>query len=297
LITTRTEIPLNLLNYNYIGNNGGDGVQVSAGKFTEIFNNNIGYISSNGVKGVASNMGNGIALINGANYNYIGKTNEGFEIFENTIVANKKNGIYIGQECTGNHIEGNLIGTGAALEADDAFNRNNGILIEKTSGNWIGGLYPSSKNHIVGYTCVYFRDTLGNYTYRNFIGSKWDDNATNVYEGIYMWSCENEIVGQAAGEHYNYFYNTLDVNNHLFCCTNIYYRGAMVGYDKFGNVNTNNATGFFIVSCTNVVIEDSKITGCAVGIEGNNVQALDIRDGCQILFLHKFTGQIFLYFR
>jgi titin len=138
----------NLVAYNTIYGNGGDGVLIyglttAKGTFNVVVGNTIGLDIN---KEPAGNGGNGV-LINQGNNNSVGIDPSG-AVLGNTIDANFRNGVYITGKATNNQIEGNTIGE-MLPGGLDARNQLDGVLIDsQSSSNYIGGLAPGDGNVI-----------------------------------------------------------------------------------------------------------------------------------------------------
>ena len=250
---------------NYICANGSNGIFISNCGFNEIRNNYIGFCGTNLVNQAFPNIGDGIRLVNDADYNYIGLTNTVSHYNHNFITANKGNGIYIGEDCDGSRIMNNYIGMTRYDDLTIPVNGNAGIYLYKCSDTWIGGLDPGVENSIVGKTCIAYEETAGNWTFRNYIG--YPSKATNIFTGIYVKSSDGEYFGQALGRHDNYIGGTRLAAALIEDSTNIYLRSTYVGVNQYYNPATNIGNGIVFSNCYDCHVADSYVAGSKVGVK------------------------------
>jgi YVTN family beta-propeller protein len=127
---------------NVISGNDGHGVTISDASANNTLQGNLIGTDKNGASALG-NVGSGVRVANASN-NLIGGINPGEG---NVISDNEENGVHILGTGTGNRAQGNLIGTdknGAVALGNDY----NGVLIDESSQNVIGGVAANDGNHI-----------------------------------------------------------------------------------------------------------------------------------------------------
>ncbi len=134
---------------NLISANGGDGVRLSgpAVRFNVINWNRIGVDASASLS--LGNRGHGVAIVDGASYNYIGKS----EIEPGNIISgNDSSGVMISGASTAyNELKGNLIGLDITgyVGIPNGMSCGDGVLIDKGAHyNLIGGPSSTERNAI-----------------------------------------------------------------------------------------------------------------------------------------------------
>jgi len=248
---------------NYISANGSNGIFISDCGWSEIRNNYIGFCSTGLVNQAFPNIGDGIRLVNDADFNYIGLTNTDSHYNYNFITANKGNGIYIGEDCDGSRIMNNYIGMTMYDDLTIPVNGNAGIYLYKCSDNWIGGLDSGKENNIVGKNCLAFEETGGNWTYRNYIG--YPSKTTNVLIGIYIKSSDGGYFGQTP-DHKNFIGNAGIAAALAENSTNIAFRSTYVGINHYYNPATNIGDGIVFSNCYDCNVEGGYIAGSKIGV-------------------------------
>src|SRR5262249_8936325 len=173
VLVTGADSKGNSVDTNYIANNAGEGVRISDGasenfigelnssRGNVIFGNRNGvlitgagtsknFVTANTIglteKGDPDgNRENGVAIVGGASNNFIGFLFPELPVLGsgavgNYISANKKQGVFISEQASGNSVVGNLIGTDKTGSVQTGFgNAINGVVIAHASHNVIGG--------------------------------------------------------------------------------------------------------------------------------------------------------------
>ena len=106
-----------------------------------------------------------------------------------------------------NFIQGNFIGTdptGTLSRGNGSSVQSGGVWIDGSSGNWIGGPYPTNRNVISGNSGpgVYLLNCAGNTVQGNLIGTSVSGTAAlgNSNNGISLYNAPgNQVGGTAAG--------------------------------------------------------------------------------------------------
>jgi titin len=148
-------------------------------------------------------LGNALSGITifGGNSNLVGGTTTAAR---NIVSANKLAGVYITTNSAGNLIQGNFIGldlTGAAALG----NVSNGISIDSSRLNTVGGTIAGARNVISGNTGygieVFGTAATGNLLQGNYVGTAVTGQLalTNKYCGMHILSSGNTIGGVATG--------------------------------------------------------------------------------------------------
>jgi hypothetical protein len=151
------------------------------------------------------NLGNGQSStqsggvwVEGSQGNWIGGTDP---TNRNLISGNGGAGVYL-QNCTGNAVQGNLIGVSVAGTAALG-NSNNGISLYNAASNVIGGTLAAARNVISGNTSsgvyLYGAVATGNRVQGNYIGT--DSNGSiaisNAGDGITVQNAPGNTIGGA----------------------------------------------------------------------------------------------------
>jgi len=182
---------------NIISGNAQHGVYVYGSNSNRILGNYIG-LGTDGSK-ILGNARTGVILLNESSNNIIGAANAG-----NVISGNGESGVVLsGPNITGNKIIGNLIGTdvnGAAQKA----NQLDGIRIDSTSANTIGGVNSGEANVISGNLGngirIFGAGATNNLVAANYIGTNSAGTAAlgNGNNGIYIASNNNTVGVEGA---------------------------------------------------------------------------------------------------
>ena len=125
------------------------------------------------------------------------------------LVINRFGGAGIHVQLPGgtNFIQGNFIGTdltGALSQGNGSSAQSGGVWIDGSSGNWIGGPYPTNRNLISGNSGsgVYLLNCAGNTVQGNLIGTPVSGTAAlgNGNNGISLYNApRNQVGGTATG--------------------------------------------------------------------------------------------------
>ena len=130
--------------------------------------------------------------------NLIGGTNAGNG---NVISGGNDTGIYI-YNTSANTIQGNLIGVTAA-GTNALGNVNNGVVLDKSSGNWIGGTNSGARNVVAGngQSGIYLNGSAatGNVIQGNYIGTDSSGSlmVSNADDGITINGAPGNTIGGA----------------------------------------------------------------------------------------------------
>ncbi|PWU09031.1 MAG: hypothetical protein C5B50_28185 [Verrucomicrobia bacterium] len=179
---------------NVISGNGQGGISISGpgASNNNILGNYVG-TSASGLTALGNSYA-GITLMS-ANSNSIGGSLPGSG---NIISANKKDGVFISTNSTGNVIEGNYIGLDVA-GANALGNAFNGVTISSANSNTIGGarnIISGNANHGVQIVSGATGNSLqGNYVGTDALGSHAKGNSI---KGVRIESAANTIGGMAS---------------------------------------------------------------------------------------------------
>jgi probable HAF family extracellular repeat protein len=292
---------------NIVSGNNGDGISLSILSGTPI--NNVvkgNYIGTNqNGNAILPNTGQGVGLY-GVTNNFIGGSGSGEG---NLISGNNSNGVNLASRnpgsgfipSTGNHIEGNLIGTDitglVALR-----NNANGISINSSNGNFIGGTTAGSRNVISGNTqggiAISNTGTFNpagsnnNVIRGNYIGTKADGNQAlpNGNVGILLGggSVGNVIGGDDAADgatdgvvrarNLISGNNTDGISNGNFSgpANNTIIQGNYIGVNASGTAAIPNNFGGITLGGVNSVQIGGTSAGAGNVISGNNQNGVNI---------------------
>jgi titin len=182
---------------NVISGNGLYGVELYPGAASNLIQGNYIGTESNGA-GRVQNASAGI-FVSGASGNMVGGAGVG-----NVISGNGDAGIYVvGPNATGNVIQGNKLGTDACGNTALA-NIYEGIYLESSSSNIIGGSFPGAGNLVSGNSTwgVFMTNCSWSVIQGNQIGTKVD-GVSPLPNGFHNIECQsataNSIIGGAAG--------------------------------------------------------------------------------------------------
>jgi titin len=145
--------------------------------------------------GQASSRSGGV-FVDGSSGNWIGGP---YATNRNLISANGGSGIFM-QNCRGNTVQGNFIGT--ALSGTAALgNTTNGISLYNAVGNLIGGVSAAARNVISGNGAsgvyLYLAGTTGNLIQGNYIGTGANGTVAlaNASDGVTVMSAPGNTIG------------------------------------------------------------------------------------------------------
>ncbi len=178
---------------NTISGNTEDGIFIQDASQTQILGNRIG-VDINGTTAIP-NLENGIELRTATETIIGGGSLEA----RNVIAGNNTNGISLTRNSTTNQILGNFIGTNLAGDAAIP-NTINGIEINESNNNTVGGSNPGEGNVIAGNTTngiLLTRNSTTNQILGNFIGTNLAGDAAipNTINGIEINESNNNTVG------------------------------------------------------------------------------------------------------
>jgi hypothetical protein len=130
---------------NVIAGNGGDGIRISgAGAAGNLARGNFIGVAADGASDLGNDQG-GVAIAAGTD-NVIGGTEPGAG---NVIAGNGTSGVSITVGATRNRLEGNVIGLDVTA-SQDVGNTGNGVIVDASAGNTIGGTAAGARNVISG---------------------------------------------------------------------------------------------------------------------------------------------------
>ncbi|HXI70580.1 MAG TPA: hypothetical protein VNN22_09535 [Verrucomicrobiae bacterium] len=214
--------------------------------------------------------------------NLVGGTNAGDG---NVIAGGNDTGIYI-TGTGGSTIQGNLIGI-AATGATALGNVNNGVVIDRCTGNWIGGTNAAARNVISGngLSGIFLNtsNATGNVILGNYIGLNLSGSGavSNAADGITLYGAAGNVIGSAAAGGGNVIsgngFSGVSIN--LGTATNNLVLGNYIGTD---------ATGKSAVPNLNVGVAVSAAVGNQLGgtnagagnvISGNKQDGIFLTDG------------------
>lgn len=174
---------------NIIAGNEKDGIRISGGTSTEVVNNIIG-TNPDGAAGFGNFRG--ISVDAGATTNTIG---DALGALGNVISGNNSHGVFIkGATTTGTIVAGNRIGVKANGETALG-NGGDGVYIEQSSGNTIGGAAVAAAN-VIGFNSLHGVSlgigTTNNTIRYNYIGkTKPNNNQQLVIANVDGW--QNDV--------------------------------------------------------------------------------------------------------
>jgi len=183
---------------------GGTGIHVQAPGGTNFIEGN--FIGTDATGTLAQGNGQSAASsgglwIDGSSGNWIGGADP---TNRNLISGNSGPGVFL-QNCTGNTVQGNIIGTSVSGTAALG-NSNNGITLYNAPGNLVGGTAAATRNLISGNggSGVYLigSTTTGNLVQGNYVGTDTNGTAAiaNAGDGVTVnGAAGNTIGGTNAG--------------------------------------------------------------------------------------------------
>jgi gliding motility-associated-like protein len=310
----------NTISDNAIFNYADNGVNITGGLSTltgnDIYDNTVGvFLSGNGATGniigtsasgnnIHENSSHGIALNAGANANTISNNQIGTDgkngengvhldgassniINEGNVIVNHnttgQHGVYISNSSNTNTVAGNFIGTDASNTA--GLGNENGIMIDGSVGNIIGGTTAADKNIIAGNdqngVIVQGVNSTGNQVQGNNIGIDGTGAAlANGENGIIIQTgaTGNTIGGTATGAGNTISGNTsagIQISN----ANSNDVLGNKIGTNTTGTAAvTNGTSGISITGSTGNKIGDGTVNGNNT-ISGNTEAGVSISTG------------------
>jgi gliding motility-associated-like protein len=310
----------NTISDNAIFNYADNGVNITGGLSTltgnDIYDNTVGvFLSGNGATGniigtsasgnnIHENSSHGIALNAGANANTISNNQIGTDgkngengvhldgassniINEGNVIVNHnttgQHGVYISNSSNTNTVAGNFIGTDASNTA--GLGNENGIMVDGSANNIIGGTTAADKNIIAGNgqngLIIQGTTSTGNQVQGNNIGLNGTDAAlANGANGIIIQTgaTGNTIGGTAAGAGNTISGNTsagIQISN----ANSNDVLGNKIGANTTGTAAVANGTsGISITGSTGNKIGDGTAAGANL-ISGNTQAGVSISTG------------------
>jgi uncharacterized repeat protein (TIGR01451 family) len=290
--------PIIELNGTNIGGAGQDGFKIWAGSTTirglvinrftgdgiEIATNGNNVIEGcyigTGLSGT-NDLGNTLCgvFITNSTFNIIGSTNTGLG---NVISGNNQQGILIGGSSSfGNQILGNLIGLGAN-GSNTVANSQNGIHVQNSRSNLIGGTVSGARNVISGNSQAGIRVELaqafGNQMLGNYIGLEiaGGTNRANGANGITLINAPSNSVGNATSAGRNVIAGNTSIGISVSTANNTTIQGNYIGTDATGTLDRGNTTdGITVTTSLNVVIGGTNASEANL-ISGNNNDGIEL---------------------
>jgi len=264
---------------NVISGNGlaGVSIQGAGGNSNQIFGNFIGTDASG--ETALTNHNSGVS-ISGGTGNQVGGTNSGAG---NVISGNALDGISLSGGTGTNWIQGNLIGLDAAGKRA-LRNVQNGITINGSSGNIIGGTTAAARNVISGNTnngiAILQATDHGNSIQGNYIGPDITGTGAvaNMLAGVLVQGSSNFIGGTIAGAGNVISGNGQQgiwlVGSNGTAAGNVI-QGNLIGVAAAGNASlgngaTNDASAGIGISTAPANLIGGTVPGAANVISGNN---------------------------
>ena len=239
---------------NVISGNAGFGVAISlaTGTGNTVLGNYIG-VDANGTAAVA-NTSNGVQMDSGATNNTIGGTTAAAR---NIISGNTSRGVYIVNVTTGtNTVQGNYIGVDVAGTADLG-NGGDGITVNQSSDQIIGGAVAGAGNLISGNNLAGIEITnatsTGNIVAGNFIGTNASGTAkiANSNQGLVLSAGANaNTIGGATAEARNLISGNNDYGITIdgTSTTGNFVLGNYIGTNAAGTAAVANANDGIVIS-------------------------------------------------
>jgi CSLREA domain-containing protein len=264
---------------NVVSGNSTDGIQIAGASATgNVVQGNYVGLDASGTVGLG-NAAQGIVILNGASNNTVGGTAAGAG---NVISGNGNYGVAVSGS-SGNHVEGNRIGTDAAGTA--AIGNKYGVaLVVGATGNTIGGTASGAGNVISGNGIdgIVIDNSSSNTVEQNLIGTDVSGTAKvpNVQHGIQILNgASSNVIGGTVANTANVISgNGLNGVDILQAGTNgNHVSGNTIGLDVTGTVDLGNtAFGVAIAQAAsgNVIGE----TGGGNVISGNDMAGVRIVD-------------------
>ena len=268
---------------NVISGNGANGIHINTGEGNVILGNLVG---TDGVgEAVARNSEDGVLVENSSNDTIGGTT----PTAGNVISGNGANGIHI-DVGDGNVILGNLIGVDdAGLNA--LGNAENGVLIDSSSEDRIGGAAPGSGNLISGNgrSGISIANSSSNSDALAILGNQIGTDTSgqlplgNVLDGISAVESSNDTIGGTAPGSGNLVSgnggNGISIINIASIATGNAILGNFLGTDSSGETSVGNGKdGLLIDNGTNDTIGGSA-EGARNVISGNDGNGIHLSDG------------------
>ena len=229
-------------------------------------------------KAAIGNLNSGVVIANAMD-NVIGGTTPDAG---NIISGNGQDGLFVALAATGNLIQGNEIGTDVTGTKALA-NFSDGVFIEGSSGNTIGGTTPGARNvisanHLSGIHML--GGETGNQIQGNLVGTDVTGTRTmpNVTNGVFIEQSSSDTIGGTTPGARNIISGNHGDGVMIVVCTAIVVQGNYIGLDRSGTQPLDNSgNGVTVNGSTDVTIGGTE-TGAG------NVIARSEKDGISIEF-------------
>ena len=214
--------------------------------------------------------------------NLVGGTNAGNG---NVISGGNDTGIYI-FNTSGNTVQGNLIGV-TATGTKALGNVNNGIVLDRSGGNWIGGSNAAARNVISGngLSGIFLNTSTaaGNSIQGNYIGLNLSGGAviSNAADGITLNAAPGNLIGSAVAGGGNVIsgngfsgvaISTVTASNNLVL-------GNLIGLDATGKAALGNHDAGVTISGAGGNQLGGTNAGAGNVISGNQQDGIFLTDG------------------
>lgn len=249
---------------NIISGNGDDGVHLEntapGGQNNTVRGNFIG-TDSIGTTALP-NADNGVVI-----FNVPGNIIGGTTVAERNIISGNgtanpsSDGVEIGGSlATGNHVQGNFIGTDSNGTASLG-NSGNGIVINSAPNNTIGGITAADRNIISGNgsggVTIIGDPATGNAVQGNFIGTNVTGTAAlnNFGSGVFIDTATNNTIGGTVAGSRNLLSGNLSAGVFIQGGgTGTLIQGNFIGTDVTGTSGIPNGTGVSCMGATSVTV-------------------------------------------
>jgi hypothetical protein len=180
---------------NVISGNVGDAINISGAGTSgiQVLGNWIG--TNLGGTAVLRNGGSGVAIGSGASGNTVGGTTAAAR----NVISNNTAGVFIAGGSTGNLVEGNYVGTDVSGSMSMG-NSTNGVLIQNSPDNTVGGTTPGAGNLIsanVNGVELLGSGSVGNIVQGNLIGTDatGEQFLSNTQDGVRISAASGNTIG------------------------------------------------------------------------------------------------------
>ena len=270
---------------NLISGNLGLGILIQGESNTNIKGNTIGLNATGSSK--LANLSGGIKATAALNVTIGGSGPSE----RNIISGNEQNGIYLEAACSGGSVKGNYIGTDATgtISLGNGFN---GILLDASSNNLIGGANVKEGNLISGNNVngIVINECSGFSIKGNFIGTDVAQtlNLGNQSIGILTNGSTRGMIGGPGVREGNVVVNAMDpagAGIALQNSSNLVVQGNFVGVTSQGSAMPNSGHGIWIYDVGGIASSNSNVIGASSSVplsgEANTV-AYNTKDGVHV---------------